>query len=204
MILLNSPNNPTSLIIPEEKILSYLKEGILVVIDEAYVEYSSQSLIPLLNQFENLILIRTFSKAWGLAGIRVGYALTSAEKGLELLENMLPYNVNSFSMNMAMASIEKKEVVEKVVDITIRERGNLYDELEDLGFNPLPSDTNFLLCKTPAEIEAKELLDKLLRRGIKIKTFENDRLKDYIRITVGDESINQVVLDNIKQAIEDM
>lgn len=189
-----SPNNPSGLTVKPEKIKSILKENILVVIDEAYAEYSDQNLLPLIEEYDNLILVRTFSKAWGLAGIRAGYALSSAKRGVELVEDMLPYNVNSLSIQAALAALDKEDMMKATVDKTIQERGSLSLELEDRGFNPLPSETNFLFCKIPGSIEISELYHELLERGIRIRTFDESRLAENVRITIGDKEINDRLL----------
>ncbi|MBS3781454.1 MAG: histidinol-phosphate transaminase [Candidatus Thermoplasmatota archaeon] len=200
-VLVCSPNNPSGLHVKRKKIITILENVELAVIDEAYVEYSERDHISLIEEYDNLIIVRTFSKAWGLAGIRVGYALMSAEKGVEYLENMLPYNVNSVSSEVALSALEKKSQVEKSINKTIEERERLSDELDDRSFNPLPSDTNFLLCKKPAFIEASELYQELLERGIRIRTFEEPRLEDHVRITVGDRETNDHFLETLDEIL---
>lgn len=162
MLLICSPNNPSGLTIEINKITYILEREVQVVVDEAYVEYSDQDILSLLDRYENLTLIRTFSKAYGLAGIRVGYALTSEEKNLELKEKMLPYNVNSFSINAAVYALENRSMVKKSVEKTIEERRFITLKLEELGFDPIPSEANFVLLKTPSKITPDGLFDYLL------------------------------------------
>lgn len=203
VILITSPNNPTGLTFPEENLHNVLEEDVLVVLDEAYVEYSSQDYISLLDSYDNLILVRTFSKAWGLAGIRVGYALSSAELGLKLLENMLPYNVNSFSLQAAITALKKKDYVDELIDKTIELREDLKAKLEDLGFNTLVSETNFIFCKTPRSIDSSELEEELLERDIRIRTFSDSKLKDYVRITVADEKTNERLISSLEDILSE-
>ncbi len=198
-IFICSPNNPSGLTVDREKIKSILEEAELVVIDEAYAEYSNDDNLSLLEEYDNLIIVRTFSKAWGLAGIRVGYALMPAEKGIEYLENMLPYNVNSMSLAVALTALDKKSQVQESINKTIKERERLSEKLEDMGFNPFPSDTNFLLCKKPAFIDISKLHQELLNRGIRIRTFEEPRLKDHVRITVADRETNDHLIEILEQ-----
>jgi len=199
-IFICSPNNPSGLSVDREKIISILEEAELLVIDEAYSEYSEEDNISLLEEYDNLIIVRTFSKAWGLAGIRVGYGMMSAEKGIEYLENMLPYNVNSMSSSAALSALDKRSQVQESIDKTIEERQRLSEKLENLGFNPFPSDTNFLLCKSPAFIDPHKLHQDLLERGIRIRTFDEPRLEDHVRITVADRKTN----DHLIEFLEDM
>lgn len=200
-LIICSPNNPSGLSVGSDKIKSILKEDLFIVIDEAYAEYSDQDFMPLLKDHENLILVRTFSKAWGLAGIRVGYAMSSSKRGIELLEDMLPYNVNSLSIEAALAALDNEDIMKDSVNKTIQEKNQLSMELEGRSFNPLPSEANFILCKTPSSIDPKELYEGLLERGIRIRTFEEPRLKDHVRITVGDRDINDRLLRDIDELI---
>lgn len=196
-----SPNNPSGMTVEREKIESAAEEDVLVVIDEAYAEYSTKNNIPLLEEYDNLIIVRTFSKAWGLAGIRVGYALSSAKRGVELLEDMLPYNVNALSIDAALAALDEEEIMKEVVDETVQERERLSMELEERDFNPLPSETNFILCKTPNSIEVSNLYHELLERGMRIRTFEEPRLEDHVRITIGNRKMNDRLLRTLDEVL---
>ncbi|MEF8832857.1 MAG: histidinol-phosphate transaminase [Candidatus Thermoplasmatota archaeon] len=200
-VFICSPNNPSGLAVDQKKIRSILDEAELVVIDEAYAEYSNEDNLSLLEEYDNLIIVRTFSKAWGLAGIRVGYALMPAERGIEYLENMLPFNVNSMSSKVALTALDKKSQVQESINKTIKERERLSKKLEDIGFNPFPSDTNFLLCKKPAFIEISKLHKELLDRGIRIRIFEEPRLKDHVRITVADRKTNDHLLEILEEIL---
>jgi len=200
-IFICSPNNPSGLTVNREKIVSLLEKAELVVIDEAYAEYSKEDNISFLEDYDNLILVRTFSKAWGLAGIRVGYGLMSAEKGVEYLENMLPYSVNSMSSAVALSALDKKSQMKKSIEKTIEERERLSERLEDMGFNPFPSETNFLLCKKPAFIDITSLYQELLERGVRIRTFEELKLKDHVRITVADKETNNYLIEQLEEIL---
>ncbi len=201
VIFICSPNNPSGLTVERKKIISLLEEIDLVVIDETYAKFSKEDNIYLLEEYDNLIIVRTFSKAWGLAGIRVGYALMSAEKSIEYLENMLPYNVNSISSAVALSALDKHSQVEESINKTIVERERLSEKLEEMGFNPFPSDTNFLLCKKPAFIETSRLHNELLERGFRIRIFEEPRLKDHIRITVADRETNNQLIEILEEIL---
>ncbi len=200
-VFLCSPNNPTGLSVDRRKIKSMLEKNLTVVIDEAYGEYSDMDNTDLLDEYENLVLVRTFSKAWGLAGIRVGYALTSPEKGIELLDNMLPFNVNTLSLEAANAALDRKEQVYDCVRKMKEEKERLYNNLEQRGFNPLSSQTNFLFCKTSPEIETDELYRELLERDIRIRAFDEVGLKDHVRITIGNEEMNDQLLASLDEVL---
>lgn len=202
MLLICSPNNPSGLTIELNKLTSILEREVQVVVDEAYVEFSDQDILSLLDRYVNLTLIRTFSKAYGLAGIRVGYALTSEEKNVELQEKMLPYNVNSFSINAAVYALENRSMVKESVEKTIEERRFITLKLEELGFDPIPSEANFVLLKTPSKITPDGLFDYLLEKGFRIRIFKHPRLQQFVRITVADRETNLDLLENLNKLIK--
>ena len=143
-LVLCSPNNPTGLEVDRNHIESILNHDLTLIIDEAYVEYCEQNCLNLLNKYSNLILIRTFSKAWGLAGVRVGYAISSPEKIMEIREDMIPFNVSTPSIEITKKALDHSDIVKNAVETTIEEREWLDKELENVGFNTLPSSTNFI------------------------------------------------------------
>lgn len=201
MLLICSPNNPSGLTIEMNKLTSVLERDVQVVVDEAYVDFSDQDILPLLDRYQNLTLIRTFSKAYGLAGIRVGYALTSEEKRVELQEKILPYNVNSFSIKAAVYALQNRDMVKEAVEKTIEERSFITSKFEELGFDPVPSETNFVLLKTPSKISPDELFNGLLEKGIRIRIFKHARLQQYVRITMADRETNLDLLDAVNSMI---
>lgn len=203
-LIVCSPNNPTGLHYGDEHIRSLLDTGVTVIVDEAYVEYSYDSMIDLIHEYPNLILVRTFSKAWGLAGVRVGYSISSSEKALLLRDSVMPYNVNSVSLEIASRAADNSEYMEKAVERTLKERDRLYEELSLLGFNCLPSETNFLLCRPPSEISPYELWNELMERGIRVKTFEEPRLVEHLRITVGNRKMNDELLAHLDEIIKEI
>lgn len=201
VLVLCSPNNPTGLKIDIRRIRSMLEYDIPVIIDEAYVEYSDESCIDLLDEFSNLILIRTFSKAWGLAGLRVGYAITSPQKAMNIRKDIIPFNLSAFSLEISKRALSYSDMVEEAVDRTIEEREKLKSQLEELGFSVLPSYTNFLFCRPPSGINPEELKESLLESKIRIKTFDEMGLKDYTRITVGPENIIEYLLEILEDIL---
>ncbi|MFW6141675.1 MAG: pyridoxal phosphate-dependent aminotransferase [Candidatus Saliniplasma sp.] len=202
MLMICSPNNPSGLTIDVDKLTSILERDVQIVVDEAYVEYSEQDILHLLNRYKNLTLIRTFSKAYGLAGIRVGYALTSKENRVKLQERMLPYNVNAFSIKAAIYALQNRGMVKEAVEKTIEERNFITSKLKELGFDPISSETNFVLSKTPSNITPEELFDGLIEMGIRIRIFNYPRLKRYVRITVADRDTNLDLLDAVSNLLK--
>lgn len=198
LLVICSPNNPTGLTVEKKRIKRLLEANISLVIDEAYVEYSDQELVGLLKENDNLVLVRTFSKAWGLAGIRLGYALTSASTAMELRDIKLPYSLSSHTLEVAKDALKKRKMVEESVEKTIDQRERMLMDLDSLGFNTLPTQTNFITCRPPADMGPDELRQELLDRGFRIKVLEHPRLMDHVRITVGDERTNDLLLEELR------
>jgi len=200
-LILCSPNNPTGLSIDRKHLISILEHDVPVIVDEAYSEYSSENYIDLISDNPNLIIVKTFSKAWGLAGARVGYSISSDEMGVEILSNMLPYNVNSLSLSAACSALDRKEMVDEAVQKTVDEREYIEFELEKMGFNPMSSETNFVFARVPAGVDSHKLYEDLLEEGIRIRVFDDEKLENYIRVTVATRKINDIFLDAVEEYI---
>ncbi|WP_069998106.1 histidinol-phosphate transaminase [Cellulosilyticum sp. I15G10I2] len=189
VIFLCHPNNPTGSVLSLEDIskIAEAAQG-LVVVDEAYGEFCEISALPLINTFNNIIVLKTFSKAYALAGARVGYGL-ACEALIELLNTVkVPYNLNIFSQEIATWAIENKVLFEPIIENIKQQRAYLDTELKALGLTVYPSATNFIWLKMPKEAylaleEAKVYIRKMQYEG-----------KPYYRITVGTEDENKVLL----------
>ncbi|MEK7161385.1 MAG: histidinol-phosphate transaminase, partial [Patescibacteria group bacterium] len=193
-----SPNNPTgTLIQPEEleKICGNFRG--IVVVDEAYVEFASKpSLIGKISSLENLIILRTFSKAWGLAGIRVGYAVAH-EAAIEYLNKIKPpYNLNRVSSKIAIQALQQYPKMLEFKTLILREREKLALELTKLGFIVFSSEANFLLVRYPnASLIAKKLAEDF---GIIVRDFNSKpKLENCIRISIGTPEQNQLLIKNL-------
>jgi histidinol-phosphate aminotransferase len=185
VIFLASPNNPTGTIIPEPDIREILDTGVAVVIDEAYCEFSRQTVIPLAGEYPNLIVLRTFSKWAGLAGLRVGYGIFPQEIADYILKIKIPYNVNVAALVAVEESLKDIEYLKSTVDKIINERERLYKELEKIDWlEPYPSQANFILCRV-GKGNARQLRQKLQEKGILVRYFDEPVLADCIRISVG-------------------
>ena len=185
MVFLANPNSPTGTIIPREDILEIVDTGVPVVVDEAYYEFSGQTVAPLVSQYENLIVLRTFSKWAGLAGLRVGYGLFPPKIADYLLRIKIPYNVNVAALVAVQESLKDIDYLLGTVKAIIAERERLFGELKKLEWlNPFPSQGNFILCAV-LKGEARELRQKLQDRGILVRYFDQPLLRNYVRISVG-------------------
>src|SRR5215216_1370585 len=150
LIVLCSPNNPTGCRISEEDLLAIARDfDGLIVVDEAYHEFSGQTVVPLLAQLPNLIVLRTFSKALAMAGLRVGYLLSSPELAREVHKATLPYNLNFFSATSAEVACERYDLLKPQIDLIISERERLLASLKAIrGIEPVPSVANFIAART--------------------------------------------------------
>ena len=185
IIFLVNPNSPTGTIIPRADILEILDGGLPVLIDEAYFEFSQQTVAPLVRQYPNLMVLRTFSKWAGLAGLRVGYGLFPAEIAQYLLRIKIPYNVNVAALVAVRESLKDMDYLMGTVRTIITERERLFSELGKISWLRLfPTWANFILCEV-LKGEAGELKQKLQEKGILVRYFDQPRLRNFIRISVG-------------------
>ena len=184
-IIIACPNNPTGNIATEAEIRALLDTGILVVVDEAYYEFSGVTMVPLLDEYPNLVVLRTFSKWAGLAGLRIGLGAMQPDLARTLMGIKPPYNVNQAAEVALTASLEDIScLLERVANI-IAERDRMARVLHGIpGVKPWPSQANFILCQLP-EGRGKEVFEGLCNRGIFLRYWSNDRLKDSIRASVG-------------------
>ncbi len=185
IVFVDSPNNPSGSVASPEQVEALLGLGRVVVVDEAYAEFSSSTLVPLVEKHSNLVVLRTFSKWAGLAGLRVGYGVFPPEIARQIWKLKQPYNLNVAAEVAVRESLLDVEYLLGNVERIVRERERLKGELEKLGFlRVYPSRANFLLCDV-LEGSAKGLVEFLARRGIIVRYFEKPRLMNSIRISVG-------------------
>ena len=196
VVIICSPNNPTGCVIEQAELASLLEmtRG-LVVVDEAYFEFSAQTVVPLLRQYSNLVVLHTFSKAMGMAGLRIGYLLGAPELVREIAKAILPGNLNVISRTAAEVAIEFYSTELKPrIELIIRERDRLFRGLKQIpGLAPIPSQANFIAVRSA--IEPPCVLEALLRRDILIRDVSKyPMLKDYFRVTVGTPEENDELL----------
>lgn len=185
LVFVASPNNPSGNLMAREELEALLATGLLVAVDEAYGEFAGESVVPLVPERENLAVLRTFSKWAGLAGLRAGYAVLPAPLAAVLMRIKPPYNLNVAAQAAGLASLEDRGRLMEGVRATVEERERLARMLAALGFvEVLPSRANFLLCRLE-RLDAREVRDRLARRGILVRYFSTPRLRSYLRITVG-------------------
>jgi histidinol-phosphate aminotransferase len=194
LLFLTSPGNPDGQIVPPATVERLLALPLVVVVDEAYVEFGGPSCRPLLAGHANLIVLRTFSKWAGLAGLRLGYALASPQMAAALARLRPPYNVNAAAVAAALATLADMDHVQCRIGQIVAERERLQAALAGLpGLQPLPSQANFVLCRL-ASGTGRDLARALVGQGILVRCFADPALANTIRITVGRPAQNDALL----------
>jgi len=199
LLFIVSPGNPSGQAIPLALTERLLELPVMVCVDEAYIEFGGESAISLLADYDNLVVIRTFSKWAGLAGLRLGYALLRPELAEYLNRVRPPYNVNSAAMVAALATFEDLEKVEANVTRLIEERERVTEALREVPWlDPLPSDTNFILIGVEGG-DPDAVVDGLAKRGILIRDFSSPAMAGYVRVSVGRPDQNDALIDALER-----
>jgi histidinol-phosphate aminotransferase len=185
LIFLATPNNPTGNIVPGQDILEIIGTGLPVVVDEAYYEFSGETVMSLTGRYKNLMVLRSFSKWAGLAGLRIGYGVFSPRIAGYLMAIKIPHNVSVAAEIAVRESLADLDYLQGRVKAIISERGRLFAELQKISWlRPYPSQANFIYCVV-LKGSAGELHQKLQRKGILVRYFDRPLLKNSIRISVG-------------------
>lgn len=185
VLFICSPNNPDGSTISSEVLRQLLQLPILVVLDEAYVEFGGESYISWVSQHENLVVLRTFSKWAGLAGLRIGYGAFPSWLMPHLWKIKQPYNVNVAAAQAAIAALQDREQVQQHIEAIVAERKRLQEALARFPFlQPYPSQANFVLCRVEG-LDAARLKRDLEQEGILVRYFDKPALQNCIRVSAG-------------------
>lgn len=185
VIFVTSPNNPSGNLTPASDIMDLLETGRVVVVDEAYYEFSGVTMAPYVAEHDNLIVLRSLSKWAGLAGLRIGYGVFPAGVAQKLLTIKQPYNINIAAQVALLASLADIDYLRSTVDKILSERERLFENLSALDWlKPFPTQSNFILCEVTGG-DAKAIHGKLQRNGIFIRYFDSPRLENSLRFSVG-------------------
>jgi histidinol-phosphate aminotransferase len=202
IIWICNPNNPTGTIITskqQEEFLDSVPPNVVVVLDEAYYEYAKgedfPESVPLLKKYPNIIVLRTFSKVYGLASLRVGYGIASTEIISYLNRLRPPFNINTLAQKAAIAALEDQSFVSNVVSETKKGLLALYDAFDRLGLRYVKSRANFIWVETP--YQSGEIFQMLLRKGVIVRPFMNN----WLRITVGTEEENRILVKSLEEIL---
>ncbi|MBR3750554.1 MAG: histidinol-phosphate transaminase [Clostridia bacterium] len=204
IVFIANPNAPTGIQLDNQAIRRIVESTELpVIIDEAYVDFGKQSCAELVKQYDNLLVVRTFSKSRNLAGGRIGWAVGSREliNDLNTVKySFNPYNVNTMSQCAAICALKDKDYFEKCVSLVKQARHYTQAELKALGFTVIDSDANFIFAAPPSR-DGRALYLSLKDRGILVRYFDTERTKQYVRITVGTCEQMQLFIKTVKELI---
>ena len=201
IVFLASPNNPTGNLLTERDARALLKTGVIVCVDETYYEFSGSTLSPLLDEYENLVILRSFSKWAGIAGLRVGYAIASSELIGHLMDIKQPYNINIAGEAAVLAALEHRgELLERTATL-IEQRKRLEAVVDEFpGISYYPSEANFLLCRFERRT-AEEAYVGLAQRGIFVRRFPQTVLDSSLRISTGTPEQPDLLIDALRRVV---
>ena len=204
-IIFPNPNAPTGVSLPLSDIEDIVEhnQDVIVIVDEAYVDFGTQSALPLIEKYENLLVVQTFSKSRSMAGMRIGFAL-ACPKLIKYL-NDVKYSFNSYTMSCAAiscgaAALENTEYFKTNISKIVQTRENVKEQLRDLGFECTDSKANFLFVTHP-RYDALKLFEELKEAGIYVRHWNDPKIKDYLRITIGTDEEMKIFLDFLKKKI---
>lgn len=206
LFIFSNPNNPTSKVIGEEEIIKIIEnlKNTVIVVDEAYYEFYGKTLVNYINKYENLIILRTLSKAFGLASLRIGFLISNKE----LIENIkkvkAPFNVNSISQKIGEVALKNTELMKESVNLLISLKESFGKELKEMEkkfggelFKVYPSYANFFYIKA---VSAKEIASKLKENSISVSEFYGE----FLRVTVGSEEENRAFTETLKLILNNL
>lgn len=201
VFFLANPNAQTGLYIDYDILESFVKnfKG-LIIVDEAYIDFAPKSALPLILKYDNVIVTRTMSKSYSLCGIRLGFALSSVSNIEALYKVKDSYNINMLTQLIGEVAIDEQDYMLTNAKTIISERVRVTSELTKMGFSVVPSNANFILAKPPKN-NAKDIFEALKTQNIFVRYFDTDRLKEYLRITIGSENENSTLLEAIKEIL---
>lgn len=205
LIVIANPNAPTGMTLSVSQVESILtaNPGSVVLIDEAYVDFGGDSCVPLTKKYDNLLVVMTYSKSRSMAGARLGFAVGSKAliRDLDLLKySTNPYNVNRLTLKLGKATLDAADYYKEKCAAIIETRTYTTGELENLGFTVLPSAANFIFAKKDG-VDGGYIYQQLKKRGVLIRHFTKERIKDYNRITIGTKEQMDVFLEKLKEII---
>ena len=205
-IVIANPNAPTGIAVPRTDIQRLLEADPdrVVIVDEAYVDFGAESCVPMIFRYDNLLVVQTMSKSRSLAGGRVGYALGSPDLIADLNRvkySFHPYNVNRLSMAAGAAAVADEAYFAACTAAIRQTRAWTVGELENLGFTVLPSQANFVFAKHQ-QLPGETLYRKLKENGILVRWFDADRIRDYVRITIGSMEQMETLVEELTALLE--
>jgi len=206
VVFIANPNNPTGTWLKSGELKAFIAaipENVVVVLDEAYTEYVEQPEFPdgvqWLGEFPNLIVTRTFSKIFGLAGLRVGYGIANPELAAVVSRVRHPFNVNSIALAAAEEALDDQLFITRSIDNNREGLGRLCSGFDEMGLKHIPSVGNFI--SVDVERPAAEAFDALLREGVIVRPVANYKLPTHLRVTIGLPEENERFLEALKKVL---
>lgn len=203
LLVVVNPNNPTGTVLSLEEIEEIVKNvDAPVIFDEAYYEFYKQSAQEIMNKYDNIMLIRTFSKAIGLAGSRLGYLVAKPEYADHIEKSKLMFSVDTFQQVIGEYIFKQRDFIDKIVKLIASEREKVFSLLNNINnIEPIPSFTNFILFEVKDK-SAAEVTKLLEERGILVRYAPIPRIENFIRVTIGTPEENEVFIDNLRDIME--
>jgi histidinol-phosphate aminotransferase len=209
MVIIDNPNNPTGIIVKKQELDAFVKnlpENVILVLDEAYREFVQDSDYPgeldYIGNGKPVVVLRTFSKAYGLAGLRIGYGITDECITDYLNRLRQPFNVNFAAQIAAVAALDDNEHIRKTVENNRDGMNFIIKSMTEIGLRCVPSQSNFILVELP--VDAEVMYKEMLKRGIILRSMKGYGLPDYIRITIGLPEDNKRVVREIKSILDEL
>lgn len=204
-VIFPNPNAPTSICLSLDAVEEIIKanQDVIVIVDEAYIDFGGESAVKLLDKYENLLVVQTFSKSRSMAGMRIGYAIGSRE--LIRAMNDVKYSINSYTINypsivLGSEVVKDREYFENTVNKIISTRESFCEKISTLGFVFPKSAANFIFAAHP-EHSAKQLFEALKRADIYVRYFDKPRIDNYLRITIGTDEEMEVLYQFLKEYV---
>ena len=204
-VVIANPNAPTGVELPLKDIEEILQKNrdVVVIVDEAYIDFGGESALPLIDKYDNLLVVQTFSKSRSMAGMRIGYAFGN-EKLIKYLSDV-KYSFNSYTMNtptleLGALAISNRDYFDRTRNMVIGTRERVKKELKELGFEFADSKTNFIFAKHPKK-SGKEIFANLRSRGIIVRRFDLPRIDEYLRISIGTDEEMDTLIRALKEII---
>ena len=205
-VVIANPNAITGRTITVAEIEEILKSNpdYAVLVDEAYVDFGGESCYPLINKYDNLLVCRTFSKSWSMAGARLGYAIGSAglvEDLNKIKFSTNPYSINRLTLAAGTAAVDSYDYFKSNCCIIVENRAYTVAQLDRLGFETVPSQANFILTRCPG-MDGGALYEALKARGVLVRHWNDPKIKDYLRVTIGSREQMDALLNTLKEILK--